>query len=195
MTSKFRTLLAVCLSLALAACITTPRITVDSDPNQNFSNYSTFAWASDRPMIAVGDHNISALVQKEIADSIKTTLTSRGYQYVENLQSADFAVSYTVGARDKVSVDTYPDFFFRDRLEWGWGGQYFRPYRSSIPVERTVVKNYTEGTLSVDIYDVKRKSPVWHGAGKRRLSRKELSGKDTDIQTDVQTLLAGFPPQ
>ncbi len=195
MTNIARTFFAVGLSLLVTACATIPNIVTDSDPAQDFSSYSKFAWASDNPMIAVGDHNVSGLVQKEIADSIKTTLASRGYQYVTDVQSADFAISYTVGARDKVSVSTYPDFFFADRLNWGWGNQYFRPYRSTIPVDRTVVRNYTEGTLSIDIYDVTRKSPVWHGKGEKRLSRKEMKGEDIDILTDVQAILAGFPPQ
>ena len=191
---------AFATSLLLAGCTTVPNISYDSDPTQNFSSYRTFAWASDNPMIAVGDHGVSPFVQKEIADAIKSTLTSRGYEYTTNVSAADFAISYTVGARDKVSVDTYPDFFFADRMNWGWGNQYFRPIRPVrpvrpvLPTERTVVRNYTEGTLSIDVYDVNRKSPVWHAAAKKRLSRKEMRGEETDIKSDVATILAGFPP-
>lgn len=186
---------AVVTALFLSACATVPNINYDSDPAQDFSSYRTFAWASGNPMIAVGDHNVSPLVQKEIADSIRSTLTARGYNYVSDVNAADFAISYTVGARDKVSVDTYPDFFFRDRVNWAWGGQYFRSYRPVLPVDRTITRNYTEGTLSIDFYDVKRRSPVWHAAAKKRLTRKQLRGEEIDIRTDVQTILNGFPPQ
>ena len=194
MSNVFRTLITAGVSLLLASCTTIPKIVTDSDPTQDFSTYSKFAWASKNPMIAVGDHDISGLVQKEISDSIKTTLTDRGYQFVTEVQAADFAISYTVGARDKVSVDTYPDYFFQDRYNWGWGGQYFRPFPSTLSVDRTVVRNYTEGTLSIDIYDVARKSPVWHGKGEKRLGSKEMKGQNTDILNDIKTLLAGFPP-
>ena len=189
------TAFAVVAGLVLTGCTTVPNISYDSDPAQDFDSYRTFAWASDDPMIAVGDHNVSPLVQKEIADAIRSTLTARGYSYVTDVDAADFAISYTVGARDKISVETYPDFFFRDRVNWAWGGQYFRPFRPAIPVDRTITRNYTEGTLSIDFYDVKRRSPVWHAAAKKRLTRKQLRGEDIDIRTDVQTILNGFPPQ
>ena len=182
MRDSIRIALVAVMSLMLAACMTTPNIKYDSDPAQNFASYRTFAWASDKPMIEIGDHGVSPLVQKEIADAIRSNLTARGYEYTTNLSSADFAISYTVGARDKVSVTTYPDFFFADRMSWGWGSQYFPTRGMTIPMDRTVVRNYTEGTLSIDIYDVSRKSPVWHAAAEKRLSRKELRGEDTDIQ-------------
>ncbi len=194
MTGKIKILAVSALSLALASCMTTPNISYDSDPAQNFSTYSSFAWASGKPMIAVGDRDISPIVQKEIADAIKTTLTSRGYSYVTDVNAADFAITYTVGARDKLKVSEVPDYFFQDRMNWRWGGQYFRPLMISPPTQ-TVVRGYTEGTLSIDIYDVKRRSPVWHGKGQKNLSKKELRGENTDIQGDVAQILLGFPPQ
>lgn len=197
MTNLSRLVFVAGLALALAACTTTGRITTDSDPSQNFSSYKTFAWAGAKPMIAYGDHDVPIAVQNQVADAIKSDLSSRGYQYVDNASAADFAVSFTIGTRDKVRVNEFPDFIRQNRLDWAWGSSYF-PRFPNFPTTtptRTVVTNYTQGSLSVDIFDVARKSPVWHGKGTKRLSRAELSGKQGNAAQDVRTILAEFPPK
>ena len=192
-------------TLALGACTTTgarSNITVDSDPAQNFSSYSKFAWASENPVMTVGDYAVSPLKQKEISDAIKSNLQGCGYVYVTDITTADFAVSYTVGARDKISTRTYtsyPNYFFDNRASWGWGGGYFGrpvPIRLARPVNQTVTQRYTEGTLTIDIFDVAKKSPVWHASMSKRLSAKQLRSGDQDsVAEGVQALFSRFPPQ
>lgn len=193
---RFASAIAIALALSLTACATTGRIITDSDPAQDFSGYRTFGWVGENPYTAFGEYPVSALQQQKITSAIKTELEARGYRYVTDTASADFAISYSVGARDKTSVSEVPvaNPFYGTRANWRWGRGYFPAYYPSMATE-TVVSNYTEGSLSIDIYDVGRRAPVWHGVGTKRLSRDELSGSGEAIDTGVKNILAGFPPQ
>lgn len=180
-------------SLALTGCTSTGRISTDFDKSQSFAQYQTFAWAGERPMIVLGNRLVPPRVQVEVADAIKEDLTAKGYRYTQNLQEADFAVSFTIGTRDGLDVIEVPDYFWQSRARWAWGGAYW-PQVHSAPMMRPQVREYTEGTLAIDIYDVERRAPVWHGVGTRNLSRAELQGRSNQATDAVRAILGGFPP-
>lgn len=181
-------------SLMLAGCASTGRISVDYDQSQNFSEYQTFAWAGERPMTVIGDRYVSPMVQTQIADAIKSDLTAKGYRYTEQLNSADFAVSFTVGTRDGTDLIQVPDYFAQTRSRWAWGNVYW-PGPGFPTLNRTEVREYTEGTLAIDIYDVAKRAPVWHSAGTRNLTRAELRGEANNSSEAITAILSGFPPQ
>ncbi|PHP16556.1 hypothetical protein CG471_27500, partial [Sphingobium sp. IP1] len=54
------------------------------------------------------------------------------------------------------------------------------------------VRNVTDGTLTVDIYDTGTKQPVWHGTATQEVSRK--SPDQATIDKAVTAVLANFPP-
>lgn len=192
------TLAASAMLIVLGGCATTGSISYDSDPAQDFSGYSTFAWAADDPAFITGTRPISPLVTREIASAVRSTLEARGYNYVDDIENADFGVTFTVGARDGMEQYMAPEFHFSDYTAWGWGGDYFGlpvPTRRVYTTSRVNIREYTDGTLSVDIYDVERQTPVWHGAGEKRLTRAELAGENVDIPADVAQILSNFPPR
>ncbi len=180
-------------ALALSACATTGNITTDFDQSQNFTEYKTFAWAGESPMVVFGDRLVPAIISAQVERAIREDLTAKGYRFTENVADADFAVSFTIGTRDGTDIRQTPDFFWAERARWNWGNAYF-PRIPTMPPMRTEVREYTEGTLSVDVYDVERRTPVWHGVGERNLTRSELRGETNTAAEDTKAILAGFPP-
>ncbi len=181
----------------LNACSSTGNFYVDQDPGQDFSGYRTFAWISEKPMTIVGDHTVSPLAERRFMDAIVSTLSGKGYQLVEDPASADFAVSFTVGARDQIKTRTHlqstPAFDpWLYQNNWRWGRGYYDYY---FPQTREVTTHhqYTEGTLAIDLFDVARKSPVWHGAANKNLTKRELNSGTSGIDEAVATLLENFP--
>jgi hypothetical protein len=61
-------------------------------------------------------------------------LEAKGFDSAATREAADFAVSFTVGARDMIRVDDYPQFF---RGVWRWGPPYYYP--------NVDITMYTEG--------------------------------------------------
>ena len=56
------------------------------------------------------------------------------------------------------------------------------------------VRQYHEGTLSVDVFDAHTHRPVWHGWAKKDLTRSDIENSAEPIRKAVAAVLAKFPP-
>lgn len=117
--------MAIVSSLLLTACATGKSYKTydDYNPNINFSGYQTFSFISDNPMIVSSAQGaVSPLLQGRIMNAIRADLSRKGFRYVTDPESADMALSFTVGARDQIRVDQYPASY-----RTGYGS-YYRGY-------------------------------------------------------------------
>ena len=130
---------SVAAALLLSGC-STGRVTYDSDPAQDFSQYSTFSWLADKPVTTFGNRPIPALLQEQIARSITNSLEAKGYRYIEDGSQADFTVSFTVGTRDGFDTVEVPDYYWQTRPAWGWGGGYW-PMTTTMTTRRSLARN------------------------------------------------------
>lgn len=171
--------------LALGACATGFDVMTDHDPAQDFSNYETFSWISNTPLIRVTNQPVNPMLETRLMAITEETLRGKGYRYVRNPGQADFVISFTVGARDKIRVTTYPaGYGYRG---YGWGGGYWG-------ATQVDARQYTEGMLAIDVFDVGKKTPVWHGAGTKSITRSDRDNLDETIRSAVGAILADFPP-
>ncbi len=193
----FRSALALAISsFFLAGCATGPNVFTDYDPSQSFSDYQSFTWLGDNPMIVTGDRPVTPLSAERLKSAIRSELSSKGFTYTDDAEAADFAVAFTVGAREKMDVRE------REVLDyygphWTWGyNYYYGVVRPPVTVRTEIdVREYVEGSLAIDIFDVRRKSPVWHADATKRLSRSDLREKSAEnIKEAVAVILQGFPP-
>lgn len=163
----------------------------DYDDSVNFSSYQTFAWISQNPM-KLGATSVppSAMLQPRIMSSLEKALNAKGYRFAKQPNSADFAVSFTVGSREEIRVDSYPSMggpSYGGR--WGWGGAYYG-YGTE-----TTVRQYTKGMLAVDIFSVEQRRPVWHGYATKKITDDDRGNRMVTIDAAVAAIIAGFPPQ
>lgn len=197
MLNSLKYLVALVGIVLVSACA--PTVYTDADPSKDFSTLRTFSWANLPPLIKTGDHPVSALTEANVTNALRAELERKGYQFVSS-GAADFAVSYTMGARDKIELRQYPVSYTSTYSTWGWGGRYYgRGYRGPYgtfgpPVTTTEAVNVTEGTLSVDVFDVASRRPIWHAQASRRLSASELSTVSEERSSEIAaTILSEFP--
>jgi hypothetical protein len=187
MPKKLFTLLILTM---LASCAGNPPVT-DYDPSIKFSNYKTFAYISDHPLLrAEGAESGSPLLEGRLIQVTENILSARGFTRIADREAADIALAFTVGGRDKIRVNSYPEPYrpYYGGYGRGWGGSYYSTSTS------TSVQQYTEGTLSIDIYDVSERKPIWHGKATKRITDKmQENAKDT-INEIVASIMATFPP-
>ena len=192
--TKSRTLFPLlAATLLLGACASTFKATYDHDPNYDFSNYQTFAWISKNPMqVGATARMPSPLLEPRIMSSLEKALAAKGYRWVKNAKDADFVMSFTIGSREEIKIDSYPTMAggvgYGHPARGGWGGAYYG-YGTE-----TNVRQYTKGMLAVDIFDVKERRPVWHGVASKTISESDRENRDETINAAVDAILAGFPP-
>ena len=185
-----RTFLITATALLVSAC-QGPAPIMDYDPSADFADYKTFAFVSDNPLIvSEGTGPVNPMLEGRLMRAIETELTARGYEKVAR-EDADFGVSFTVGSREKIRVDDFPEPY---RGRWGWGVGYYGTYGSVGMESRVDVDQYTEGVLAIDIFDSAKRAPVWHSVATKRLTIKMLENPEASIREAVQLILAGFPP-
>ncbi len=187
--------LALATAVLITACASGFEATYDHDPSNNFTEYKTFAWVSEHPMKVGSVSRIpSPLLESRIMVTVESALGAKGYTLVPDAESADFALAFTIGSREEIRVDSYPSMtaghvgYGYPRHWGGWGGAYYG-YGTE-----TTVRQYTEGMLSLDVFDVSERRPVWHGVASKTISESDREDASGTVKAAVDAILAGFPP-
>lgn len=189
-----RTLLAAAL-LGLASCSSSGIESFhDYNPNINFARYQTWSFISANPMIvSTAAGAVNPLLEGRIMRAVRTDLGGKGFRFTDNPENADFVVSFTVGSREQIKVDQYPASYqvgYSRYHRYGYGGY---GYGMSYGTE-TRVRQYTEGQLAVDVFDVTTRSPAFHGSATKRISESDRENPEALIAAVVTEALTGFPP-
>jgi hypothetical protein len=187
--SKYVAILSA--AILLSACAAPGfKATHDYDGSIDFSKYQTFAWISKNPMkLGTTAVPVSAMLEPRIMSSLERALVAKGYRFAKQPNTADFVLSFTVGSREEIRVDSYPSMGPAYGGRWGWGGSYYG-YGTE-----TTVRQYTKGMLAVDIFSVRQRRPVWHSVASKKISEDDRDNASTTIDAAVAAIIAGFPPQ
>jgi Domain of unknown function (DUF4136) len=171
------------IALGLSACETL-RVGSDYDHAASFADYHSFSWL---PREDYGVRN--PLVVERAREAIQSGLEQKGYVLAADPADANFAVDFTIGARERTDVRTYPapyagPWYWYGRRWWGY------PYWGT----GVDVQQYREGVLAVDVFDAKSHKPVWHGWARKPLTRRDMERSRQSIREAVDAVLAKFPP-
>jgi hypothetical protein len=162
-----RVLLAGAISLLISVGVAFADTKTDYDHSVNFNKFRTFAWKIDK---ASDDVVENEMVLSRIQDAASMQLNVRGMK--EDNRSPDVYLVPHVSARDVQNIDYLPGPGWSTWGGYGWGGYgwgYGWPYD-------TVVYNYVEGTIILDMVDARTDQLVW----------RSISTKSGDDLIDVQ---------
>lgn len=169
------------LAVAVVGC-SSVRVETDFDPSTNFSALRSYAWLADAQP-PTGDPRLdSTLLDARIREAIDTQLAADGYEKTD-AATANFLVAYHVAVDSKVDVDTIYRSY--GRAGWGGGGS-----------ADTVVREYDEGTLLIDLLRPEAGSLLWRGTATTRLREMRTPEKrDAYVGEIVGKIFAKFPPE
>ena len=171
--------------IALAAGCTTIKVASDFDPQANFSALHTYQFhlaPADDP----ADPRVqNSLLDERIRAAVDTELSTKGFQKLRS-GSPDFLVSFHVGVESKLDVTTlnrsYP---YYGGYYGAWGGY-----------SETMVREYEQGTLMIDVIDPASGSLIWRGSAQSEVKDlKTPEARTKRINVVVERVLAKFPPQ
>ena len=175
------------LSLALAALLGAcasglPEPTLDHNPDYDFGQIKTYAFAHRRG----GPADFTVLSDMEVDrvnHAFERAMTQRGYQRVDRRADADILLSWELLTRDRTDVRSYNATSYYSC--WGCG-----PAVSDVRV-----RQYTQGTLIVDMIDPDERKSVWRSVVQSKLNdRQEVEGQQERFNAVAEHMLTGFPP-
>lgn len=186
----FKKICVFSLLVFMVSCSSTFDTRVDAYKNDEVdtSNYKTFAWLNESKILIESD-NLNPVMKLKVDDEIENAFIKKGYRLINDPESADFTISYTVGSRDKITVNSYPSSY----SSMGWGRGYYGGYHRSFSYgTETRVTTYTEGKLAIDIFDVKTHQPAWHGVGVKKITSDERDEPGEVINLIVNQVIGQF---
>lgn len=182
-------LVAVLTTALLMACSPSVKVRSDVDPGVNMRQFQTYDFFSQ---MGVEGDSYSNLVGSHFRDAISAQMDTRGYQKSDTPQ---LQINVSIGAEDKVKVNTYQDPYL-------YGGYYGRPgygygyaggpwgYPSST---RTTVTQYTEANVYIDMVDSGEHKMVWQGVATFTVTDKIQENLRESVYNTVDKVFAQFP--
>ena len=166
------------LLLFMITSCSSVRVNQDYDKNVSFDGYKTYAYHKS----GIDKVEISDLDKKRVLRSIDEVMASKGFTKSEN---PDLLINFFTKEREQVNVNQFNAGW---GYGWGWG---WNPYLWG---GNTTISRYSEGTLTIDLIDAKKKELIWQGEGEGFLTKK-TEKKDENIKEFVSKILAQYPPQ
>lgn len=108
---------------------------------------------------------MNPVAYERIRMGVENGLSGKGYSKGD---PGDLSVLISMGARNQTDIET-----------WGAFGR------------QLDVHQYTEGQLSVDVFDTKTRRPLWHGQATETVNPKKLEPEK--VEAAVQEVIARFP--
>jgi len=167
-------------SFIIFSCGPSLKVSYHYDQTADFTKYKTFTiFNSENLKDAVSQANHDRFIK-----AIQGEMIKKGFK--EDTSTPDLMVNITAILQDRQSVSS--------TNYYAYGGAY-RPYTwgPGVSYNDYDVAHYKDGSLIIDIVDVKEKKLLWQGIGNKEIDAPSKR-PDTDIPKAVNSIMADFPP-
>lgn len=174
---------AAALTLVVCACGGI-QVNTDYNPETDFTRFRTFAWAEGSG--GGGDLRVTGdLMDQRFRRAIESELVSRGMEKTTSGQP-DVFVGYQVALDDRIDYQTINTYYGSG---WGYRGVY-----GGVGTTQTTAREYTVGTLVIDVYDARQRELVWRGAGEGKVNQaRSPEERQEGINQAVTRIMRDFP--
>jgi hypothetical protein len=169
--------------LAAAGCASGPTIRSNADASVDFSGFRTFAFMQPLSTDRAG---YQSLISQQLVASAERELVARGLQRVDS--GPDLLVNFSADLDQRLRVTQSPTFH----------GSRFNHHRRGFyntwPMyQQTEIRQYTKGTLGIDIVDAARLQLVWEGFALGRVTQRTADNIGPVLDAAVIDILREFP--
>ena len=180
-------LAALAAAMLLTACAPSVKVRSDVDPGVDLRQYQSYDFFSQ---MGVEGDNYSNLLGRHFRDAISAQMDARGFRRSETPQ---LQINVSVGAEDKVRVNTYQEPY----LYGGYYGMHGYGYMGGPwgypSTTRTTVTQYTEANVYIDLVDASEHKMIWQGVATFTVTDKMQEQLRESVYNTVDKIFAQFP--
>lgn len=184
--SLFRSgkLLLVCASFVVQACASGPKIFSNEGPNADFSAYATYNYQT--PLDTDKEDGTRSILSNYLINAVDREMQARGYRKTDN---PDLEIQSTLNTKEKItsrsSGPTVGAGYYGYRGRAGYG--------TTIVYSDPQIRQYTEGTLNVDLVDNAADELAWEGVAIGRIRDEALADIESAANRVVGEIFLRFP--
>jgi hypothetical protein len=172
----------VCLISACAVREGKTSIYADYDPGTSFTDYRTFAWMTQNPLVASTPDVVNPNLQTNLMAETAAQLKNKGFRQVSTPGEADIVVAFTIGARDSLQENNFPGRY----RQIGTVGQTYG--------ESSEIREITTGALSIEIFDQASARRLWTGYATTGVTMDVRINSQAETKELVAMIMDQFPP-
>lgn len=170
------------LGLLLAGCATGPAVRSNVDPAVDFSRFQTFAFMEPLSTDRAG---YQSFISQQLVASTERELVARGLRRTDT--SPDLLVNFSADLDQRLRVTQTPTF------RGSSFNHHRRGFYSPWPSYQTEVRQYTKGTLGIDVVDAARRQLVWEGFAVGRVTQRTTDNLGPVLDAAVTDIFRSFP--
>lgn len=169
--------------LLLSGCASGPTIRTNTDPGVDFSTFRTFGFFQP---LATDREGYQSLISQQLVASAERELTARGLQRTDS--NPDLLVNFSARLDQRLRVTQAP----------GVPRSALNPHRRGLyntwpGYQRTEIREYTQGTLGIDIVDAARRQLVWEGFALSTVTQRTTDNIGPVLDSAVTDIFRDFP--
>lgn len=180
----FRFVALTALIYLLNGCASTATLDAVSDFDSDFA-FSKIQRLMILPIdrTSAAEKLISDLQVGRINEALTRELVARGYELVDDKETADVYLAWHLVTREKTDIRSYN------------AASAYNCWRCGPPVSDVSVRQFIEGTFIVDLIDPARNRSVWRSTIQSTLkSKPDPSNAAKNRARAAKAVLAPFPP-
>jgi len=165
-------------ALLLSACGSSMQVFSDYDKDLNIGNFHSYKWASFKDIESKGTNPLyyNELNDKRIREAVNKEMTARNFNIAD--AGAQLEIHYHIVVEDKIASYTEP------------GGSQSHPVAYT---PRITNYQYRQGTLIIDLMDVKNNTLVWRGWATDVVTNSARKDPEAAINKAVASIFKAFP--
>ena len=167
------------LVLLLASCASAPRVTTNTNPAADFSGFATYNFMQP---LSTDRSGVQTPLGATLVEAMSAEMANRGFKRSNN---PDLLINFFVVIDERIEVRQVPTTgsFYGDRRDR------YRTWHDY----RTEVRQYTQGTLAVDMVDAAQNMLVWEAVAQQRVGRSTTGITQEQANEVMAHVMAEFP--
>lgn len=184
--SAYKTLLLACALLGLLAvtgCTSGPTIRSNMDPSVDFNRFQTFGFINP---LGTDREGYQSLISQQLVAATERELVARGLRRTDT--NPELLINFSANLDQRLRIRQSP------ATPAGGLNRHRRGFYNTWPAyQQTEIRQYTKGTIGIDVVDASRMQLIWEGFAIGRVTQQTMDNIGPVLNDAVVEIFGDYP--